>query len=99
MNLGLNWKKKKGNPNISHIHLKSVSLNLQFKYLKRLKLKNEINENDYNEMMRVKWEKETIENAEKTSVHYQDIRYNGNFICWKCKTFVNFFVISFSFQK
>jgi hypothetical protein len=46
--------------------------------LKSLKLKNEVKEEEYNEMMRLKWEKEIVENSEKQTVHYQDIRYNGN---------------------
>jgi hypothetical protein len=27
----------------------------------------------------MKWEQEALENREKSSVHYQDIRYNGKF--------------------
>ena len=44
-----------------------------------MKFKNEVKEEEYNEMMRVKWEKEIAENQEKETVHYQDIRYNGNY--------------------
>ena len=34
----------------------------------------------YNEDLRHKWENEALENLEKTSVHYQDIKYDGK-IC------------------
>ena len=45
-----------------------------------LKIKNEVNEDIYYEQLRVKWEKEKLENIEKEEIHYQDIKYDGNFL-------------------
>jgi hypothetical protein len=42
-----------------------------------LTIKNKISEADYYEQLRVKWEKEKLENIEKEEIHYQDIKYDG----------------------
>lgn len=44
----------------------------------RFKLKREIDENAYNEELRLKWEKEARENLEKDVIHYADLRYDGS---------------------
>ncbi|RNA22336.1 coiled-coil domain-containing [Brachionus plicatilis] len=41
-----------------------------------LKFKQNLNEDEYNKMLKEKWETELIQNLEKETIHYQDIRYN-----------------------
>lgn len=43
----------------------------------KLGLKNVVDEERFNDTVRQKWERDVLENREKDSVHYQDIRYNG----------------------
>ena len=43
----------------------------------KLKLKNDVDEDDYNEQLRMKWEEQEFESKEKSSLHYQDIKYDG----------------------
>jgi len=44
---------------------------------KRFRLKNELTEEEYNEKLRQKWQKDVETNLEKASVHYEDIRFDG----------------------
>ena len=48
-----------------------------FKYFFSLKLKKEINEDEYNEQLRLKWEKDKQANLDKSTVRYEDIRFDG----------------------
>ncbi|CAF0714608.1 unnamed protein product [Brachionus calyciflorus] len=41
-----------------------------------LKLKQEMDEEEYNKILKEKWEQESAENLDKGAIHYQDIRYN-----------------------
>ena len=43
----------------------------------RFKLKREIDENSYNEELRLKWEKEALENLDRAEIHYANLRYDG----------------------
>lgn len=46
--------------------------------MKRLKLKSEIDERKYNEQLKQKWEEESTRNLEKDTIHYADVRFDGN---------------------
>lgn len=52
-------------------------------------MKTELSEQDYNEQLRRKWEKEKYENIEKMNIRYEDIRYDGIFIFETKKIYIN----------
>lgn len=52
-------------------------------------MKTELIEQDYNEQLRRKWEKEKYENIEKMNIRYEDIRYDGIFIFETKKIYIN----------
>ena len=39
-------------------------------------MKQETLEEEYNQFLKEKWEKESTENLDKGAIHYQDIRFN-----------------------
>jgi hypothetical protein len=56
---------------------KSEATTQQSEETKGFRLKNELSEEEYNERLKQKWQKDAEANLEKSSVHYQDIRFDG----------------------